>query len=221
MDTLDQFKQVSSLSINLNKTNAMWLGTQQQKVDAIGGIQPVTSLTILGVDISYSSDVLSLQLKKILAKIRGQLNMWGTRQLSLYGKIQIVKTFALSQVIYIASMVQIPETCFQEVIKVAYEFIWKGPDRIKRQVMVKSLEEGGLKMICLKSLIQAQKVKWINRVFSSNSKGWKAVLLDLLNGVGRELIFHCNVDVKCLKLDIPPWYKDVIKNWNLVTQRYC
>ena len=83
--------------------------------------------------------------------------------------------------LYLGSMLKIPD--IKEVNKLVYGFIWNGPDRVKREVMVKQYDDGGLKMLCLKSLLHVQKIKWINRIFTSHSKGWKSILLALLNNV--------------------------------------
>ena len=37
-----------------------------------------------------------------------------------------------------------------------YNFLWKGPDRIKRNVMIQEIDKGGLKIFDLKSSIEAQ-----------------------------------------------------------------
>ena len=215
-DTLEKFRQVSSLTINLQKTNAMRIGSDRYNNLPLENIQVVNTLTVLGVDVSYSPDVLDSQLKRILMKIKRQLNLWKVRNLSLIGKIQIVKTFAFSQLLYIAGMVKIPDSYIKEVNRLVYGFIWNGPDRIKREVMVKEYEEGGFKMLCLKSLLQVQKIKWVNRIFTSQSRGWRAILLELLKDIGGVFLFHCNFDVKYMKVNLNEWYKEIIQVWNYI-----
>ena len=219
LNTLQNFRKESSLSINISKTKAMWIGAFKDNQHSLENIQFENSLTILGVDIAYSPNVFSSQLQRTLEKIRVQLNLWKARHLSLIGKIQIVKTFAFSQLLYLASLSKIPDYYIKEVNKLVFGFIWNGPDRIKREILVKQYEDGGLKMICSKSLLQVQKVKWIQRVFTSNSKGWKIILLTLLQNVGGDFIFHCNYDLNILNLTIPEWYKDVMISWSTVFQK--
>jgi len=52
------------------------------------------------------------------------LNSWKRRNLTLNGKINIVKTFGLSKLIYNASVLVIPEKYIKEIEKLIFDFIW-------------------------------------------------------------------------------------------------
>jgi len=54
--------------------------------------------------------------------------MWKWRKLSILGKIQIIKTFAIPKLMFRAS---IPNEIVKEVNSVFYNFIWNGKDRKK------------------------------------------------------------------------------------------
>ena len=61
------------------------------------------------------------------------LNSWKRRNLTLYGKINIVKTFGLSKLIYNTSVLVIPENFVKEIDKLIFNFIWDGkPAKIKK-----------------------------------------------------------------------------------------
>ena len=102
---------------------------------------------------------------------------------------------------------------------VLYEFVWGGPDRIKREVLVKEYNEGGLKMTCIKSILQAQKIKCVTRLFTSNSIGWKNICLELLSPVGGEYIFYCNFDMKYLNIEVSKWFKEILETWSLLNRK--
>ena len=58
-----------------------------------------------------------------------------------------------------------------------YYFLWqKGPDKIKRALIIQSYENGGLRMVDVKQFIVALKETWIRRIIVSNKK-YKAILL--------------------------------------------
>ena len=78
----------------------------------------------------------------------------------------VVKTLAISQPLYVASIVSIPDSFIQKVNTVLSEFVWGCPDTIKREVLIKEYIEGGLKMTCIKSILQAQTIKWVTRLYS-------------------------------------------------------
>ena len=49
---------------------------------------------------------------------------WQQRNLSLYGKINIVKTLGISKLIYSASLLPVPDHYIQEINKLIFNFIW-------------------------------------------------------------------------------------------------
>ena len=220
--TLNDFEMFSSLSLNYDKTKAMNIGPgEAYDIHRLNtkNIEFVRVITILGVDISYSFEDTNAQLQRILSNIKSQLNLWRARDLSLYGKIQIVKTFAISQVLYLTSMIAVPNSFIRDVNKVLYDFVWRGPDRVKREVLVKNYEEGGLKMPCLLSMIQAQKIRWVSRLFTSFSKGWRSICLELLRPAGKDFLFHCNFDVTKLTVRVSSWLLEVLKTWSILKSK--
>ena len=81
-------------------------------------------------------------------KIEKILNSWRTRKLTLYGKINIIKTLGLSKLIFNASVLPIPENVAQEVNKLTIKFLWDAkPAKIKKSTINGLKEKGGLKMI--------------------------------------------------------------------------
>ena len=89
-----------------------------------------------------------------------KLNIWQTRDLTLFGRTMLVKTLGLSKLVYAASMLLVPKM----VIKLGYKkkFLRKHKnkkkqknknDKIKRSVIYKSLSNGGLNFRTLKIYI--------------------------------------------------------------------
>ena len=58
-------------------------------------------------------------------KAKQIINMWEQRDLSLIGRVQIIKTFITSLSQYSISAVDIPETFIKEVESVIYAFVCK------------------------------------------------------------------------------------------------
>ena len=91
-----------------------------------------------------------------MLSLRRELNVWKQRNLTLFGKIQIIKSFGVSKFIYLFSSVSIPSWVVKEIDTIFYDFLWKGKDRIRRNVLIQQIEKGGLKMVDIKSVILAQ-----------------------------------------------------------------
>ena len=59
---------------------------------------------------------------------------WQRRNLTLYGKIDIVKTLGISKLIYSASVLPVLDHYIQEIDKLTFNFIWAGkPPKIKKK----------------------------------------------------------------------------------------
>ena len=82
--------------------------------------------TRLGFDVTYD---IELSHKKNffekLGSLEKTLSVWSRRDLSIYGRINIVKTLALSKLVFISSVIQIPKNFAAEVNKIMLDFIGK------------------------------------------------------------------------------------------------
>ena len=78
----------------------------------------------------------------------------------------------------------------KEVNSLMYRFIWKGNDKIKRNALINDIEDGGLKMLDIQSMILAQRVMVLKRFTNKdNNSSWKITLNYFLSQVGGEFIF--------------------------------
>ena len=114
----------------------------------------------LGIFFSYDKDKTNeLNFAEKIRKLEKALNNWKKRNLTLYGKMNIVKTFGLSKLIYNASVLVIPEHFIKETEKLIFDFIWDGkPAKIKKSTIIGEKKQGGLKMIHFNIMNKALKV---------------------------------------------------------------
>ena len=105
------FGNISGLKLNCTKTKAMSIGSLKGKNSKILNFSctkdPVKSL---GAYLSYNEDKNNEEnfFYKI-RKMKTKLNLWLTRDLTLYGRTLLAKTIGISQLIYTASMLTVPE----------------------------------------------------------------------------------------------------------------
>ena len=106
-----------------------------------------------------------------------QLNQWSKRNLTPFGKITVIKTLILSQIVHILTSLPNPsENIKKEINVMFYNFIWdKKPDKIKRKIANKKLLDGGLGMIDVGIFTQSLKLTWLRRNYTSRCK-WKEIL---------------------------------------------
>ena len=149
------------------------------------------------------------------------LNSWKRRNLTLCGKINIVKTLGISKLIYNASVLVIPEFFIKEVEKLIFNFIWDGkPLKIKKLTIIGEKKHGGLKMIDFSIMNKALKVAWIPRLQNRSDASWKIIPETALeNFGGLSFLTHCNYDINALQINyLPGFYSEVLKHWQNTKQ---
>ena len=102
------------------------------------------------------------------------LKAWSRRSLTTLGKITIIKTFALSQAIYFMQSLNLNESVFKTINSLLNKFIWnrhfmaaKAPERIKRDIVIKSIKLGGLGMLDAAELDSSLKLKALGRLLTT------------------------------------------------------
>jgi len=210
--TLKKFKNISGLKYNCEKTEILPLGRCETPQDALGLIWKDTKIKILGVIFNKVQIVDQDNYSIIKSKLKSKLNMWKMRGLSLIGKIQIIKAFGVSQVLYITNMVGCSREFLNEINRIIFGFLWNGQDKVKRKVIIADYDNGGLKMINLESTIQTQRIMWIKRYLEGYSHPWKTYLKNHINKLGGESILFGGVDI--VDNNIPTFYRDCINDIN-------
>jgi len=91
---LKNFKNVSGLEINTTKTEGMWLGCWKNNIQTPFGFPwPQEPIKALGIFFSYNRiKANELNFAEKSRNLEKTLNSWKRRNLTLYGKINIVKT---------------------------------------------------------------------------------------------------------------------------------
>ena len=97
--------------------------------------------------------------EKVIKAMTSQLRNWSRRHLTLLGKILILKTFAISQVIFTMQSLTLSDNSLKKLNTLLYKFLWnknfnanKAPERIKRSITTTPISLGGLGMVDLKEL---------------------------------------------------------------------
>ena len=103
LNKVELFGNASGLKLNKHKTEGLWLGQHTNRNDAFAGVNwNKTCIKALGVFFAYSFK--EAEEKNWTAKVRSIktiLNIWNQRDLSLQGRILVIKSMALSKVVKI------------------------------------------------------------------------------------------------------------------------
>ena len=108
MIIINNFKNISGLGVNTDKTELMPLGSS--KVADIEGLgyKIVKELKITGISFTYIYELLTMRnYTENVKNIDIMLNIWKQRQLSILGKVQIIKTHGISKLIFVRKNYQL------------------------------------------------------------------------------------------------------------------
>ena len=220
-DLLQQFENCSGLRINQSKSEILWLGSLRQRKDSILNLklsdEPVY---VLGVYLSYDVELANKKnFFEKLPKLKKTLNIWSSRDISIYGRVNIVKTLAISKLTFICSVLDTPKGFTDEVNNIIFDYIWKYKNpKLKKTTIIKNKKEGGLNMLDFTLFDKALKIVWVKRLCANDKRPWKFIPLSLLSNVGGNLLFRCNYNIQYLPLDenLPKFYRDIISHWQQI-----
>ena len=215
---LGWFAKFSGLAPNVSKSNAMWIGSKALQTDIICPdieLNWVTKVRLLGVVfnpkcLEVVEENVRLKKEAILKTIR----VWQNRNLTLVGRIVIVKSLLLSQITHILATLPTPsQETIKELNKILFTFVW-GSKRnpVGRKRLCQSVRDNGLGMIDIDSFIKSLKIRWVKRLIIGLNSTWRSIIPNRL-----QLNFIWNYGVKALKKEMlkisNPFWKDVISAW--------
>ena len=124
------------------------------------GIDKVNKpIKILGVYFTYDSKKKQeLNYNETLKSLSETLAGWTWQNLTLYGKIQVVKSLVIPKFMFRESLMCSTKKIIREPNSIINRFIWKGSDKIKRLALISDYKNGGLRMPHIKTLIDIQRI---------------------------------------------------------------
>ena len=124
----------------------------------------------------------AVNVAKAVESMERLLRAWSTRRLTLLGKILIIKTFAVSQSIYLMQSMSLGEVSHKAIEKIIYKFLWnknfnanRAPDRIKRKIMETPTHLGGFGMINVRALSDSLDLRAFGRLIKSAHPFFKQI----------------------------------------------
>ena len=216
---LDHFSTFSGLKINKGKTEGLWLGPYKRRlgmVNPYGILWPQNYIISLGIAFAYDpSSANKINFDQHILKLQKVLTHWSPRHLSIVGRITIVKNLALSKLIYVSSVLDVPDNYIKEASKSIFSFIWNfKPDKVKRGTLVAPISKGGLNMVNFHDVERSLKAAWVRRICNAACSTWSALVMSKISKFGGTLLFQCNFDTKLLELkDLPVFYKKMLTTW--------
>ena len=210
LSILNDFKKVSGLSLNVSKCEAMWIGSNKYRHDSFCGFRWKSKIKILGTyfNIEKNASEIEENYRERMSNIKRIISIWEKRNLSIFGKIIVIKTFLISQLIYFMQAFIIPDNVLVEINRILFRFVWKKKDnnkkafeKVKRNVLCSDYDQGGLKMIDVKQMQTSFLLQWVIRLTKYSSSDKATVIPRMIfssHGKNFECL-HSNVNSKSFK----------------------
>ncbi len=171
IDFITKFGKSCRLKLNKDKTEAFWIGRDLNKKDKPLGLRWTQGLIkCLGIWCGPSVEgAIQKNFDEKIKKVKTLLNIWSQRRLSLKGKVAVLRSIVLPQVLYVSTTLYIPETVQAEIDNLFFEFLWnKKKPHVKREVVINEISKVGLKMPLFSSMVKGMKISWIRRILDSD-----------------------------------------------------
>ena len=179
---------------------------------------------LLGITIT-NDDQLSYNenFKHKIESIETLTKIWSTRNLSLKGKLTIINTLLIPKIIYPSTILNTPKEAVTKIENILSKFLWnwKTP-KIKKDVIIRSIKDGGIKAPCIECKIDAWKSLWAIRCLKNEDESplWAHIVSAMLpNELTLGYLFKSRPSIidlneKCPNLNI--FYKNIIVNWTKI-----
>ena len=219
LEIIENFGKASGSRLNRQKTECLVM--REDRLKSLGENMKVTlgPVKLLGIPLGKTSNENEFW-DDIIKKIEKRYCFWKMRDLSLFGKVHVIKSLGMSLVLYASNMLYLSDKNIERITKINYEFLWGGKRPLmKKEICILPRHQGGLGMIDLRIAIKAQRIKWMKRILlSSKDEKWACIptesfkCLDTKFGID---LFAVRVSDSCNLLDktqCPFFYKKVLLN---------
>ena len=232
---LKKFGKVSGLEINTEKCALIPIGSMRNLENnpfrIREGVEWKTGyFELLGIILdSKGRNITDLNIAKVQEAMDATIDRWKKRNLTLVGKITVLKSLILSKLVYPLSIMKLPNDEFiDELEKKFLAFVWddKKP-KVSSNILVQPINKGGLNYPKLKYFILSQKYTWINRLMDNTNKAkWKLFhqrkMRKCFGFSSFNTLFSCNLNYKDASDMLENNYLgDLVRAWSLVNYKVC
>jgi len=224
----EKFSKLSGLKLNADKTEMLNFRSDRPDngnrnvpvkvnyLDKSYEIAPLSEIKINGIVLSKDMDrqkVANCEL--LMSRMEGHFKNWQKRHLTLLGKIQIYKTFGLSQFLYHLAVIEPDVNIWKRISEITGKFLWnknmannRAPQRIKQSTMLTPIEKGGLGMLDLREVVAGLRLRRHFILLNRNIHPLHILLNKLLEGtsylsdapsLNLDPVVNCNMKVLAMK----------------------
>lgn len=227
IEDLKLFARLSGLEPNFEKCTIMRIGTLRGTDFSLQCPAPVKwsngAIDVLGIHIPENpKDLVKINYERKIEKIEKVLQPWRGNILSLQGRVILINTLVIPQFIYLIMTLPSPEaSLFKFIEQKMFKFLWNNkPDKIKRQYVYNSYENGGLNLKNIVAMDLALKASWVNKIYHNTHWRTSQTLATVYTFFECKLFpffqlmpQHVDWLLKEPLGNLSPFFKDAVKAW--------
>ncbi len=148
-----------------------------------------------------------------MKKSQNILHMWVQRDISIYGRIIIQKSEALSRLIYPAFSLSLSDSWIKDINQIQY----KNKHHYIRKSDVKPISEGGMNVIDFDVMNGTLKLRWLQAFLRNKHSVWFSIsskMFDSLGGI--DLLLRCDFEPLKLNCKLSSFHSQVLLYWKLL-----
>ena len=176
---IEEFGKVSGSRLNREKTVGLVMNDRViYDNDVLSEVKfSLEPVKVLGVPIGKKQDT---QLwNDVINNIHKKLVLWQQRNLSLVGKVLIIKSLGMSKLLFLTNFIVMQEKIIKRIEKMFFDFIWEGKrNRVKKEICFLPRKMGGIGMVDIRTSLKTQKIMWVKRILEAEEGDqWSAIPL--------------------------------------------
>lgn len=207
IEIINDFSKMVGLKLNLGKMECFLIGFFIEiylNDNLIYGVKiNKNCVKFLGIYFGYNyKECYEKNWISKLEKLEWILSVWKRRNLIIFGKCIVVNILVILKFVYnVFILFNLDIGFFKDVIKFIFNFLWKKKDRIKRNIFIGEIEEGGIGIVDIESKFLVVKVFWILCILDDRSIIFR-ILFDIFDKINFLIYDVLKIsDCKYSKLD--------------------
>jgi hypothetical protein len=179
LNIFDEFGAVSGSKLNREKTIGLVMNDIKIYDNEINSGVNLTMGPVNVLGIPVGKNMANDFWDTLIAKIKKKLSMWQHRNLSLCGKVQIIKSLGMSKLLFASNFLSVDDSVIRKVENLFYDYLWDGKKtRVKKEICILPKKLGGISMIDVRLALKVQNIKWIKRLLlAEEDDDWAVIPL--------------------------------------------
>ena len=220
---IDNFYYHSGFKLSYDKTTVYRIGSLKKssaKLYTQG--QDLTwsneTIKVLGIDVYHDNkELVNKNYIPLINKSEGILKQWANRNLSLFGKINVINTLVTSLFIYkMFVLPSLTSDIIRRIEQVFHDYLWNGRRaKIALKILTAPKKWGGAGMCNIRIRDQSMKATWVQIL--DNFPNYANMVYRMLKIPVGKLIWSCTIaandtDIIVNRVHYPFWY-DTLHAW--------